>query len=373
MSEPNEILVSTPVPPSKQGWQIYAALALGSLGTLMGGTALVLTLVQAPDHEKKIEPILQKLATKLASSENMLQSQIKLLSETNQREIAAQAEIQNQLRNQVARLPEALADMSARLASLEMNETKPDANGDTDARLGALTADLQALALQAQNAQAQSNMPVNENVKAEKLSAEKQADFWRDRFALENFAAALRAGRPAEAEFGALSAALQEAVPAEIKEGLRNGLGSKAELTRAFKLALPELLRPQKQDDTAPWHEKWLQDLQALVTVRQIEGLSAEDPQSLVARIEMAQEREDWSEALALIVEQASSEQAAELQWREALSLRVEMEAMLKSLQTLLLEIHFSAPKDAAAEKQAAPDANSNEPATLPATLPAQP
>lgn len=119
---------------------------------------------------------------------------------------------------------------------------------------------------------------------------------------LSGFEAAFGSGRPYETELAALRAAVPDvAVPTAIANGASTGLARPDAIASRFNLALPAMLAGRPADPDASWQDgavDWFRSVVALRPTGEIEG---DDPEAVVARLEAAIARRDFTAAESLL------------------------------------------------------------------------
>lgn len=119
---------------------------------------------------------------------------------------------------------------------------------------------------------------------------------------LSGFEAAFDSGRPYESELAALRTALPDAaIPTAIANGATSGLVRPDTIATRFDAVLPAILAGRPASPSASWQDGAVDWFRSAMAIRPVGDVEGDEPEAVVARLEAAIARRDFTAAESLV------------------------------------------------------------------------
>jgi hypothetical protein len=216
----------------------------------------------------------------------------------------------------------AIPDLSARVAKLESDAPKANANGS----------DLAALAARIDKIEGALAAPKNETrVAEEKLAAADNATAIA--IIAEAFADKLHAGAPFGPELTELERLGVDPAALAPLQAVVNGAPTNDALAASFSAVAPHVLAAASEGDKGSVTDRFLAHIHNLVRVRDLNETAGDDPQALVSQIEAESRRGDIGAALASFDKLPEAARKAAGDWPTVVHARQAADAALQSIR----------------------------------------
>jgi hypothetical protein len=211
-----------------------------------------------------------------------------------------------------------LPDLSARVAKLESDASKPNTNVSS--------ADLAALAARVDKIEAALAAPKPDTRSPTDTDAAIAvvADAAKDR---------LRAGAPLGPDLTALQHLGVDAAALAPLQAVANGAPTNSALAASFSAVAPHVLAAAAPQETGGVTDRFLAHLHNLVKVRELNETAGDDPQALVSQIEAETRRGDIADALAAFDKLPEAARKAAGDWPTLARARQAADAALLSIR----------------------------------------
>ncbi len=211
-----------------------------------------------------------------------------------------------------------LSDLSARVAKLESDLSKPNTNVST-ADLAALAARVDKIEAALAAPKPQTRSPTDTDAAIAVV-----ADAAKDR---------LRAGDPLGPDLTALQHLGVDATALAPLQAVVNGAPTNSALAASFSAVAPHVLAAAAPAETGSVTDRFLAHLHSLVKVRELNETAGDDPQALVSQIEAEARRGDIADALAAFDKLPEAARKAAGDWPTLARARQRADAALLSIR----------------------------------------